>query len=74
MRDTVIRTPIYAAANKGFLKRALNYASFAASASTVGAALSALWMRRPDVVIGTSPQILTAVAASGELARAVAAT
>lgn len=54
----VVRVPIYAAANKGFFRRALNYSSFLFSASTVGAALS----KRPDVLIATSPQFLTAVA------------
>lgn len=61
---TVLRTPIYAAANKGFAKRVANYVSFAGSAATVGLALSRLWSGKPDVVIGTSPQFLTAVAAS----------
>lgn len=57
----VIRTPIYAAANKGLLKRSLNYLSYAASASLLGPLLT----ERPDVIIGTSPQFLTAVAAYG---------
>jgi glycosyltransferase involved in cell wall biosynthesis len=54
----VVRTPIYAAPNKGFAKRVLNYVSFGTSASVVGPFLTA----RPDVLIGTSPQFLTAVA------------
>src|SRR5947208_1480960 len=54
----VVRIPIYAAANKAFLKRVLNYSSFWLSASTFGAALT----ETPDVVVGTSPQFLTAVA------------
>jgi glycosyltransferase involved in cell wall biosynthesis len=54
----VVRTPIFAAANKGLFRRSLNYASFGASASTVGAALTG----RPDVLVATSPQFLTAVA------------
>jgi len=54
----VVRIPIYAAANKGFLKRVLNYSSFWLSASSFGAALTG----RPDIVIGTSPQFLSAVA------------
>ena len=53
----VVRTPIFAAANKGLFKRSLNYVSFAASAGTLGPTLPAV-----DVVIGTSPQFLTAVA------------
>ena len=54
----VIRTPIYAAANKGLVKRSLNYFSYAASASILGPLLT----EKPDVVIATSPQFLTAVA------------
>jgi glycosyltransferase involved in cell wall biosynthesis len=54
----IVRIPIYAAANKAFLKRVLNYSSFWLSASTFGAVLT----ERPDVVIGTSPQFLSAVA------------
>jgi colanic acid biosynthesis glycosyl transferase WcaI len=54
----VVRVPIYAAANKGFFRRILNYCSFLISASTVGAAM----VGRPDVLIATSPQFLTAVA------------
>ncbi|HYR56389.1 MAG TPA: glycosyltransferase family 4 protein [Myxococcaceae bacterium] len=54
----VVRTPIYAAANQGLIKRGLNYTSYAASAAVLGPFLTA----RPDVVIATSPQLLTAVA------------
>jgi glycosyltransferase involved in cell wall biosynthesis len=54
----VVRTWIYAAANRGRVRRSLAYASFAASA--------ALWgqfhVGRPDVLIATSPQFLCAVA------------
>jgi glycosyltransferase involved in cell wall biosynthesis len=53
----VVRAPIYAAPNKGRVRRSLNYVSYAASASAIGP-----WLPRPDVVIGTSPQFLTAVA------------
>lgn len=54
----VVRVPIYAAANKGFTKRVANYLSFGASASLVGP-----WVaERPDLVLATSPQFLTAVA------------
>ena len=53
----VVRTWIYAAANRGRLRRSLAYASFAASA--------ALWgqfhVGRPDVLVATSPQFLCAV-------------
>ncbi len=54
----VLRTPIYAAPNRGVAKRSLNYVSCAASACTIGPWLTG----RPDVVIGTSPQFLSAVA------------
>jgi len=54
----VVRIPIYAAANKAFFKRVLNYSSFWLSASTFGPFLT----ERPDVVVATSPQFLTAVA------------
>lgn len=54
----VVRVPIYAAANRGFAKRIANYLSYAASASLVGP-----WVAgRPDIVLATSPQFLTAVA------------
>jgi glycosyltransferase involved in cell wall biosynthesis len=53
----VVRTPIYASANSGVVRRALNYVSYAASAAAFGPVLT----RRPDVVIATSPQFLTAV-------------
>jgi glycosyltransferase involved in cell wall biosynthesis len=51
----VLRTWIYAAPNKGRVKRSLGYASFSVSA--------ALWGQlhargRPDVVVATSPQLL----------------
>ncbi len=60
----VVRTPIYAAANSGLVKRSLNYLSYAASASVLGPLLTS----RPDVVVATSPQFLCAVAGY-ELAR-----
>lgn len=54
----VLRVPIYAAANKGFTRRIANYLSFGASASIVGP-----WVtEKPDLVVATSPQFLTAVA------------
>jgi glycosyltransferase involved in cell wall biosynthesis len=53
----VIRTYVYAAANKGTALRMLSYASFLASAVTVGR----LRVARPDVVIATSPQLLCGV-------------
>ncbi len=54
----VVRAPIYATANRRVIRRGLNYVSYAASASAIGPFLG-----QPDVVIGTSPQFLTAVAA-----------
>jgi len=54
----VVRTYLYPAANRGVLKRSLNYGSFMASAIALGC-------RRvgdPDVVIGSSPQLLVGVA------------
>jgi colanic acid biosynthesis glycosyl transferase WcaI len=55
----VIRSYVYAAPNQGTGKRMLSYASFAAAATLIGA----LRAERPDVVIGTSPQLLCACAA-----------
>jgi glycosyltransferase involved in cell wall biosynthesis len=62
-RETVdgiqlIRTYVYATANKGTLKRMLSYASFMLSAMTIGR----VRVSRPDIVIATSPQLLCAVA------------
>ena len=54
----VIRTYVYATANKGILKRMVSYASFMLSAMTIGR----LRIAPPDVVIATSPQLLCAVA------------
>lgn len=54
----VVRAPIYAAANRGLVRRSLNYASFSLSAAAVGP-----WVTdRPDVLIATSPQFLVAAA------------
>ena len=50
----VIRTYLYAAPNKGILKRGLCYVSFAASSILQGYGP----IGRPDVVIATSPQFL----------------
>ena len=54
----VIRTYVYATANKGVVKRMLSFASFLTSAIVIGA----LRARRPDVVVATSPQLLCALA------------
>ncbi len=53
----VVRVWTYIAANRGFLRRSLDYASFMASAF-----LASFAVRRPDVVVATSPQLFTAVA------------
>ena len=47
----VLRVWTYLAPNKGTVRRILNYLSF-----MVGATLAGLYVRRPDVVIATSPQ------------------
>ncbi|MDA1316088.1 MAG: glycosyltransferase family 4 protein [Acidobacteria bacterium] len=56
----VYRTWLYPAANQGKYRRGANYLSFMLSAALRGMLLRF----RPDVVIGTSPQLLCAVAAS----------
>jgi glycosyltransferase involved in cell wall biosynthesis len=55
----LLRTWVYCAANKGFFRRVLNFLSFFGSSLIIGGLLT----RRPDVVIGTSPQFFCAVAA-----------
>lgn len=55
----LLRTWVYVAANKGFTKRVLNFLSFFFSSLILGAMLT----KRPDVVVGTSPQFFCAVAA-----------
>lgn len=50
----VIRVWTYITANEGFLKRILDYLSF-----MVAAALAAPFVRKPDLVVGTSPQFFT---------------
>jgi glycosyltransferase involved in cell wall biosynthesis len=54
----VVRVWTYITANEGLYKRTLDYLSFAL-ASTI----AALGVRRPDVIVGTSPQFFTACAA-----------
>lgn len=54
----VIRVWTYITANEGFLRRILDYVSFMVSAS-----LAAPFVRKVDLVIGTSPQFFTACAA-----------
>jgi glycosyltransferase involved in cell wall biosynthesis len=53
----VVRVWSYIAANEGFVRRTLDYVSF-----MVTATLASLRVRRPDVVIATSPQFFTACA------------
>jgi len=55
----VVRVWTYITGNEGFLRRILDYQSF-----MVSAILAAPWLRRPDVVVGTSPQFFTACAAN----------
>lgn len=55
----LLRTWVYCAANKGFFRRVLNFLSFFCSSLVLGALLT----RKPDVVIGTSPQFFCAVSA-----------
>lgn len=54
----VVRVWSYVTANEGFLKRTADYLSF-----MVSAILAGVFVRRPDVIVGTSPQFFTAVAA-----------
>lgn len=55
----LLRTWIYCAPNRGFVRRVLNFLSFFFSSFLLGAVMT----RRPDVVIGTSPQFFCAVSA-----------
>ncbi len=54
----VIRVWSYITANQGFLKRTLDYVSYMVSAT-----LAAPFVRRTDIVVGTSPQLFTTCAA-----------
>lgn len=54
----VIRVWSYITANEGFVKRILDYLSF-----MVSAILAAVFVRKVDVVVGTSPQFFTICAA-----------
>lgn len=54
----VVRVWTYVAANQGTLRRILDYVSFMMTASIAG-----LFLRRPDVIVATSPQLFTIVAA-----------
>ena len=54
----VVRVKSYITSNTGFVRRILDYVSFMFTAVLFG-----LFERRPDVVVGTSPQFFAAVAA-----------
>lgn len=53
----VIRVWSYITANEGFARRIADYVSYMLAAS-----IAALFVRRPDVIVATSPQFFTAVA------------
>jgi len=55
----LLRTWIYCTPNRGFFKRILNFLSFFCSSLLMGSLVT----KRPDVIIGTSPQFFCAVAA-----------
>ena len=54
----VIRVWTFIARNQGFAKRIVDYLSFMATSF-----LAALFVRKPDIIVGTSPQFFTACAA-----------
>ncbi len=54
----VVRVWSYVTANEGFLRRILDYQSYMVSAT-----IASLFIRRVDLIIGTSPQFFTACAA-----------
>lgn len=54
----LVRTYIYAAPNKGFLRRSLSYFSFLCSAIIQGTAK----VGKPDIIIATSPQFFVGIA------------
>lgn len=54
----VIRVKTYISANEGFLKRTLDYLSF-----MISSFLAALFVKKVDVVVGTSPQFFTVCSA-----------
>jgi len=54
----VRRVKTYITANEGFVKRILDFVSFMVSGFIAG-----LFVKKPDVIIGTSPQFFTAVGA-----------
>lgn len=54
----VWRVKTYITANEGFLRRILDFQSFMVSSFFAG-----LFVKRPDVIIGTSPQFFTVISA-----------
>lgn len=54
----VIRVWTYITANEGFVRRILDYISF-----MIAAVIAGLFVRRVDLIVGTSPQFFTACAA-----------
>jgi len=56
----VVRVWTYVTANRGIVRRSLDYLSFMCTGL-----LAALFLPRPDVIIGTSPQFFAACAAWG---------
>jgi len=54
----VIRVWSYITANEGFIRRVLDYVSFMVTSTLAG-----LFVRKVDIVVGTSPQFFTACAA-----------
>ena len=54
----VRRVKTYITANEGFIKRILDFVSFMFTSFIAG-----LFVKKPDVIIGTSPQFFTAVSA-----------
>lgn len=56
----VIRVWSYISSNDGFLKRILDYLSYMITSSFAG-----LFVRKVDIIVGTSPQFFTACAAWG---------
>ena len=56
----VIRVKTYIAANVGFVKRTLDFMSFMFMSALVG-----FFVKRPAVVVATSPQFFTAIAMVG---------
>lgn len=57
-RIEVVRVWSYITANEGFVRRILDYQSY-----MVAAIVASLFIRRVDVIVGTSPQFFTACAA-----------